>query len=34
MSPGGEDHDLPPAPESVDQFRRFLDTQAQVSEGT
>jgi hypothetical protein len=33
VSPGGEDHNLPPAPESVDQFRRFLDSQVQVSEG-
>ena len=33
MSPGGEDHNLPPATEPVDQFRRFLDTQVQVSEG-
>jgi hypothetical protein len=33
MSPGSEDHNLPPAPELVDQFRRFLDSQVQVSEG-
>jgi hypothetical protein len=24
MSPGSEDYNLPPAPELVDQFRRFL----------
>jgi hypothetical protein len=34
MRPGSEDYNLPPAPEPVDQFRRFLDTQVQVSEGT
>jgi hypothetical protein len=33
MSSGGEEQNLPPAPESVDQFRRFLNTQVQVSEG-
>jgi hypothetical protein len=26
MSPGSEDYNLPPAPELVDQFRRFLDS--------
>jgi hypothetical protein len=31
MSPGSEDYNLPPAPELVDQFRRFLDGQVQVS---
>jgi hypothetical protein len=33
MSAGSEDYNLPPAPELVDQFRRFLDSQVQVSEG-
>jgi len=33
MSPGSEDYNLPPAPELVDQFRRFLGSQVQVSEG-
>ena len=33
MSPGSEDYNLLPAPELVDQFRRFLDSQVQVSEG-
>ena len=33
MSPGSEDYNPPPAPELVDQFRRFLDSQVQVSEG-
>ena len=34
MSPGSEDYRVPPAPELVDQFRRFLDSQVQVSERT
>jgi hypothetical protein len=33
MSPGSEDYNLPPAPELVDQFRRFLDSQVQAPEG-
>jgi hypothetical protein len=33
MSPGSEDYNLSPASELVDQFRRFLDSQVQVSEG-
>ena len=33
MSPGSEDYNLPPAPELVDQFCRFLDSQVQVSDG-
>jgi len=33
MSAGVEDYSLPPTPEFVDQFRRFLDSQVQVSEG-
>ena len=32
MSPGSEDYNLSPASELVDQFRRFLDSQVQVSE--
>jgi len=32
MSPGSEDYSLSPASELVDQFRRFLDSQVQVSE--
>jgi hypothetical protein len=27
MSPGSEDYNLLPAPELVDQFRRFLDSE-------
>jgi hypothetical protein len=33
MGPGSEDNNLPPAPELVDQFRRFIGSQVQVSEG-
>jgi hypothetical protein len=33
MSPGSEDYNLSPASELVDQFRRFLGSQVQVSEG-
>jgi hypothetical protein len=33
MSPGSEDYNLCPASELVDQFRRFPDSQVQVSEG-
>lgn len=32
MSQGSEDYSLPPAPELVDNFRRFLDSQVQVSD--
>jgi hypothetical protein len=31
-SPASEDYNLPPALELVDQFRRFLHSQVQVSE--
>lgn len=32
MSSGSEDYKLPPAPELVDGFRRFMDSRVQVSE--
>ena len=34
MSQGSEDYNLPPAPELLDQFRRFLNNQVQVSQGS
>jgi hypothetical protein len=33
MSPGSEDYNLSPASELVDQFRRSLDSEVQLSEG-
>jgi len=33
MSPGSEDYCLPPVPELLDQFRRFLDSQIRVRQG-
>jgi len=32
MSPGSEEYRVPPAPELLDQFRRFFDSQVQLSE--
>lgn len=31
MSPGSEEYKVPPAPELLDQFRRFFDSQVQLS---
>src|SRR5262249_40169895 len=33
MSPGSEEYHVPPSPGLLDDFRRFLDCQAQVSQG-
>lgn len=34
MSPGSEDYKVAPAPEVVDEFRRFMDSQVKAPERT